>query len=96
MKLADILGDRRSTVFTPDGIRRDQHGRLFVALYDGGGFAVLTSDGKLEKMMKVPAAHHSNLAISPDGKCVFVTAIDDMPDGAYRGALLEVANPVAE
>ena len=96
VKLADILAGGRNTVFTPDGIRLDNHGRLFVALYDGGGFAVLTGDGKLEKMVALPAAHHSNLAISPDGKSVFVTAIDDMPDGSYRGALLDVANPVAE
>jgi len=96
VKLADILTDGRESEFTPDGIRIDKNGRLFVALYDGGGFAVLTSDGRLEKMVRLPTAHHSNLAISPDGKSVFVTAIDDLPDGSNRGALLEVGNPVSE
>jgi gluconolactonase len=96
VKLADILADGRTIEFKPDGIRLDQHGRLFVALYDGGGFVVLTSDGKLIKTVKLPAAHHSNLAISPSGKSVFVTAIDDLSDGSYRGALMKVDNPVSE
>jgi gluconolactonase len=96
VNLQDMLADRRKFKFTPDGIRLDQHGRLFVALYDGGGFAVIGSDGKLIKMVDLPAAHHSNLAISPDGKSVVVTAIEDSPDGSYRGALMKIDNPVFE
>ena len=94
--LADILADGRHAVFTPDGVRIDRHGRLFVGLYDGGGFAVLTGDGKLIQKVELPAAHHANLAISPDGKSVFVTAEDDTPDGSGRGAVVRVDNPVAE
>jgi gluconolactonase len=74
----------------------DEHGRLFVGLYNGGGFAVLTGDGRLIKMVELRAAHHANLAISPDGKSVFVTATDDAPDGSYRGELFKVNNPVSE
>jgi gluconolactonase len=96
VNLADILADGQRTAFTPDGVRVDQHGRLFVGLYNGGGFAVLTGDGKLISMVALRAAHHANLAISPDGKSVFVTATDDTPDGSYRGAIFKVANPVAE
>jgi gluconolactonase len=95
-ELAELLADGRETEFTPDGIRLDGHGRLFVALYKGGGLAVLTGDGKLIKTVTLPADHHSNLAISPDGKSVFVTAIDDMPNGSYRGALMKIDNPVPE
>jgi gluconolactonase len=96
VKLVDILADGRKNEFTPDGIRLDKHGRLFVALYDGGGFAVLAGDGKLIKMVRLSATHHSNLAISPDGKSIFVTAIDDLPDGSNRGALVKVDSPVSE
>jgi sugar lactone lactonase YvrE len=96
VKLADILADGRHDAFTPDGVRLDGHGRLFVGLYNGGGFAVLTGGGKLIKMVELRAAHHANLAISPDGKSVFVTATDDMPDGSFRGALFKVDNPVSE
>jgi SMP-30/gluconolaconase/LRE-like protein len=93
VKLADILADGRMSEFTPDGIRLDKYGRLFVALYNGGGFAVLTGDGRLEKMVRLPAAHHSNPAISADGNSVVVTSIDDMPDGSNRGELFKVSNP---
>jgi sugar lactone lactonase YvrE len=96
VKLADILADGRNDVFTPDGVRLDKHGRLFVGLYNGGGFAVLTDDGKLIKKVELRAPHHANLAISPDGKSIFVTATNDMPDGSYRGELLKIDNPVSE
>ena len=83
-------------MFTPDGVRLDRHGRLFVGLYDGGGFAVLTGDGKLVRKVEMQDSHHATLAIAPDGKSVFATAIDDMPDGSGRGEILKVDNPVVE
>jgi gluconolactonase len=96
VRLDNILTGGGHTEFTPDGVRLDKHGRLFIGLYDGGGFALLTGDGRLITKVELPAAHHANLAISPDGKSVFVTATDDTPDGSGRGALFEVANPVPE
>ncbi|WP_157977804.1 SMP-30/gluconolactonase/LRE family protein [Paraburkholderia kururiensis] len=83
-----------NTRFTPDGVRTDAHGNVFVAQYDGGGFAVFAADGRLREAVRLPLAHHSNLAIAPDGRSVFVTAIPDEADGAKRGALLQVPNPV--
>jgi gluconolactonase len=94
VKLADILGDGRPDRFTPDGLRVDKNGNLFVGLYDGGGFAVLAADGKLIKKTELPAAHHASLAISPGGDTLFVTATDDASGGGYRGELLRVDNPV--
>ncbi|MDB5632885.1 MAG: hypothetical protein JWR49_1740 [Tardiphaga sp.] len=92
--LAAVLADGPHSVVTPDGLRLDKSGRLFVGLYEGGGFAVLTPDGKLIKKVEL-RGHHANLAIAPDGKSIFVTAADDMADGSYRGELLKVANPLA-
>ncbi|WP_197513477.1 SMP-30/gluconolactonase/LRE family protein [Bordetella bronchialis] len=74
---------------TPDGLRTDAAGRLFVSLYNGDGFAVFAPDGALLATRSVPGSHHSNLAISPDGKWVYGT-IDDAV-----GALYRVPNPVA-
>jgi gluconolactonase len=96
VQLRNILADGRHDVFTPDTVRVDRHGRLFVGLYEGGGFAVLTADGKLVRKVELRGAHHASLAISPDGRSVFATATDDTPDGSGRGEILKVDNPVVE
>src|ERR1700722_9589908 len=96
VNLSDILAGAGHRVYSPDGVRMDQHGNLFVGLYDGGGFAVLSPQGKLVAQVDLPAAHHANLAIAPDHRSGYVTAVDDGPGGTYRGALYRVDNPVPE
>lgn len=94
--LTDILADNKHDVFTPDGLRIDKQGRLFVELYEGGGFAVLAGDGKLITKAELPAAHHASLAIAPGGKSLYFTATDDLPDGSYRGEIVKLDNPLPE
>ena len=91
--LQGLLADARHPVITPDGLRLDAEGRLFVGLYDGGGFAVLTADGTLVAKVELPGQHHANLALAPDGRSVFVTAADEAGDGLFRGQLLKISNP---
>jgi len=79
--LAGILGDSKHKVFHPDSMQVDQHGNLFVALYDGGGYAVFDPAGKLLKHVDIPGRHHTNLAISPDGKSIYITAVYDSLGG---------------
>jgi len=93
VNLNAILASGR--VYTPDGVRIDKHGRLFIGLYDGGGFAVIDPGGKLIRQVDLPGPHHANLAISPDGKYIYGTTVYDVPTG-YRGELYKVANPIAE
>jgi gluconolactonase len=81
---------------SPDGVRIDKHGNLFAALFRGQGFAVIGPNGRLVAQVHLPGAHHTNLAIAPDGQSVYATAVDDDPTGGYRGALVRVANPVEE
>jgi gluconolactonase len=94
INLADALPTPGELTFTPDGVRIDRNGNLFVALYRGGGFSIFSPNGKLVRAVRLRGAHHSNLAISPDGKFVFVTAVYDLPDGGSRGELLKVPNPL--
>jgi gluconolactonase len=103
------LGDRRPFVDlaatlegdgagrrTPDGVRMDHNGNLFVGLFNGGGFVVLDPTGRLLEMVQVPGTHHANLAISPDGKSVYTTAVFLESDGSVHGEILRIANPVPE
>lgn len=94
--LGNILAGGGHRAYSPDGVRMDQHGNLFIGLYDGGGFAVLSPLGKLIAQVDLPASHHANLAIAPDGKSIYITAADDGPGGTWRGELYRVANPVPE
>jgi gluconolactonase len=96
VELGDILAKPGRSAFTPDTVRVDAHGNLFIGLYRGGGFAVVAADGRLIRHVGLPAAHHASLAISPDGRSVFVTASDDEPGGTPGGSVLKVANPIVE
>jgi gluconolactonase len=96
VRFADVLGGPRQQDVTPDGVRTDRHGNVFVALYRGGGIAVLSPQGDLIRNIALPGAHHSNLALSPDGRSVFVTAIYDTTAGNSRGELLRITNSDVE
>lgn len=74
---------------TPDGVRTDPAGRVFVSLYNGDGFAVFAPDGHLLATQSLPGTHHSNLAISPDQTWVYGT-VDDSEGSLYR-----VRNPMS-
>lgn len=75
---------------TPDGIRSDAGGHLFVALYNGGGMWVLDDQGGLMASVALPGEHHSNLALSRDQKTVYATAVS----GA-SGRIYQLPNPLA-
>jgi len=95
IRLRDIAAANRNGAATPDSLRVDRLGNVLVALYDGGGVAIVSPAGALLTLVDVPAAHHTNLAVSPDGKSLYVTAVDDDPQSTYRGAIVRVANPIA-
>jgi gluconolactonase len=92
VNFADVpVGSRQQDV-TPDGVRNDRYGNVLVALYRGGGIAVFSPRGNLIRSIALPGAHHSNLALSPDGRSVFVTAIYDATAGGSRGELIRITN----
>jgi gluconolactonase len=93
--LSHILRSDRGP-YSPDGLRIDSAGRLYIALYNGGGIAIVGPDAQLVRQIDLPARHHSNLALTEDGRFIDVTAIDDEPDGSYRGKILRLRNPLTE
>ena len=78
----------------PDGIRIDSQGRLFVSLYNGGGFAVFDPAGGLLARVSIPGKHHANLALSADESLVFGTTVEDDTGSGPAGSLYRVANPI--
>ena len=95
IRLRDIAAANRNGAATPDSLRVDTHGNVLVALYDGGGVAIVSPAGTLLMAVDVPSAHHTNLAVSPDEKSLYVTAVDDDAHSTYRGYIVRMANPLA-
>jgi gluconolactonase len=95
LKIAEVLPGAGGRTYTPDGLRIDRNGNLFVGFWDGACFAVISPQGKLIKQVDLPAPHDPNLAITPDGKSVILTGVFDLPDNGSRGELYRVPNPVA-
>ncbi len=94
LKLSEVLPTAGGRTYTPDGLRIDRGGNLFVGFWDGACFAVIGPDGKLIKQVDLPAPHDPNLAITPDGASVILTGVFDLPDNGSRGELYRVTNPV--
>ena len=95
LKLSEVLPTTGGRTYTPDGVRIDRNGNLFVGFWDGACFAVIAPDGKLIKQVDLPAPHDPNLAITPDGASLILTGVFDLPDNGSRGELYRVPNPVA-
>jgi gluconolactonase len=95
IRLRDVVPAGRGGAITPDSLRVDTHGNVFVALYNGGGVAIVSPAGRLVTLLDVPSQHHTNLAISPDGKSLYITAVDDDARSAYHGQIVRMVNPLA-
>jgi gluconolactonase len=95
LKLSEVLPAAGGRTYTPDGVRIDRNGNLFVGFWDGACFAVIGPNGKLIKQVDLPAPHDPNLAITPDGASVILTGVFDLPDNGSRGELYRVPNPLA-
>ncbi len=53
---------------------------------------MVTTDGKLVRKLEVPSPAAPNLTFSPDGKTVYVTAVDDQQNAPYKGKVYAIAN----
>lgn len=64
----------------PDGILLDDKGRLYVAEYGAGRVVLLSSEGKLQRVIPVPMQFVTNFAALPTGQIVVVGAFqNDQP-----------------
>jgi gluconolactonase len=76
----------------PDGIKLGPDGHLYIGQYSAGRILVVTTDGELVRKLEVPSPAAPNLTFSPDGRTVYVTAVDDKDNAPYRGKVYAIAN----
>lgn len=69
----------------PDGLKFGPDGNLYIALYSQGRIVVVSAQGAFVKAIEVPSAAAPNLAFAPDGKELFVMAVDDTANAPYWG-----------
>ena len=87
----DVLGEPADVY--PDGIKLGPDGRLYVGLYSAPVILVLDAEGKLVRRLTLPTAAAPNLTFTPDGRTIFVMAVDDKSQAPYKGKVFSVVNP---
>ena len=76
----------------PDGIKLGPDGNLYIGQYSAGRILVVTPEGELARTLEVPSPAAPNLTFSPDGRTVYVMAVDDKQNAPYKGKVYAIAN----
>jgi sugar lactone lactonase YvrE len=74
----------------PDGIKLGPDGNLYVGQFSSGRIVVVNPAGELVRVIEVPSPAAPNLAFAPDGKAIYVMAVDNVSEAPYRGSVYKV------
>ena len=78
----------------PDGLAVDVEGAVWVAAFGGGCVVRLAPDGRLERLVEVPAKNVASVAFGgADGRDLYVATGDHAEDPALKGCLLRTRAP---
>lgn len=94
-RLGAIVGDAGDRLLAPDGLKTDQRGNLYIALYEGGQVLVSDPSGKLLATIDPPAPKISNVAFGADTRELYITGVLDGERAPWPGEVYRVPNPVA-
>lgn len=76
----------------PDGIKFGPNGHLFIGEYSAGRILEVDDGGKVLKVFTVPSPASPNFTFSPDGKTIYVMAVDDKSAAPYKGKVYAIPN----
>jgi len=87
--------DFSSNCFTPDGGCTDYNGRVYFALWDGSGVAVLNFSGDLLEIIGLPVSRPTNCKLAGDNRLLVTSAREGLSGEQLRraplsGSVLEV------
>jgi len=74
----------------PDGIKLGPDGNLWIGQYSSGRIVVVTPAAELVRVIEVPSPAAPNLAFAPDGKAIYVMAVDNLGGPPYQGTVYKV------
>lgn len=77
----------------PDGLARDARGRIYMCDYGAGRILLSSAGGDYLGQVDLPLAFVTSVALSADGRQLFVTATADNIAPYEPGAVLRLANP---
>ena len=82
----------------PDGVKIDGHGRLYIGQNprdphapQAGTIFVVDARGMLLRRLALPSPGVPNFTFSPDGRTLYVTALDQIDKSPYRGKLYSLS-----
>ncbi|MCX7888478.1 MAG: SMP-30/gluconolactonase/LRE family protein [Rhodobacteraceae bacterium] len=74
----------------PDGIKLGPNGNFFVGQYSSGRILEVAPDGTLVRVHDTGATAAPNLTFAPDGRVMYVMAVDNTAGAPYEGRVLAV------
>ena len=74
----------------PDGLKLGPDGNFYIGLYSQGRILVVDPAGKFIKAIVIPSPAAPNLTFSPDGRALYVTAVDRKSAAPYWGKVYEI------
>jgi sugar lactone lactonase YvrE len=94
IRLGDLAADPQGVdiYMGPDGLKTDSAGNLYIAQFEGGRVLVVDPEGKLVRILMVPAPYVTNLTFGETEGTVFITAATDAWSEPYPGQVYKVEN----
>ncbi len=95
LRFVSCWHDFSSDCFTPDGGCTDYNGKVYFALWDGNGVAVLDYSGNLVEIIELPVPRPTNCKLAGEKRLIVTTAREglsreQLQEAPLSGSVLEI------